>query len=199
MLITFGGCKSGLKDEEFLKIQKKLFELRSFRCTAEIKIMNNKNITQYIVVQYYDHPGKFRIEVVYPEYLKGLVTVSDGRSVAVINPNITVNNTYFVENLLNMSRSSVFLTEFFSNYVKSEKSQMKIENHKYKLITNIFDGNKYYETAILTINPQTGCPEKLEIFDRSGGLRLILIYNEFVINPRLNEQLFKISNYRFNG
>ncbi len=190
LVILTCGCRPAASADNFQNIQKKLFELRSYKCTADIVIFTNKNKTGYKINQYYTHPGKYRVEVIYPDFLKGVVMVSNDKNVWVSNPSLTVKSTYYFDNFLNSTGNNTFLTEFFSNYVKSEKSQMAIKNKKYKLSTYISNGNTYMDTEVLTIKPD-GCPESLEIFDHQANLKILLSYKEFVMNPKLDNKLFE--------
>ena len=185
------GCTNTANHDEFSNIQKRLFELKSYKCTAEIKIYNNKNTTHYIVNQYYVFPAKFRVEIRSPEILKGLVTISNGKDTVVSNPSDSISKPYRYENLSNLCGDSTILTEFFGNYVKSEKSSMTIEGGKYKLTTKIPSGNGYMDTETLTVNV-LGKPEKLEIYDRKGISKLDLTYKDFQMNPKLEEKIFDL-------
>ena len=191
LMITSCSCRSGVSADNFLSIQKKLFELKSYKCTAEIKIISNKNTMKYTVEQYYMHPGKYRLEIASPEALKGLITISNGKDVSIINPYINTNNLYYSDSITNFSSNNTLVTEFFASYVKSEKSQMTIEDKKYKLSTEISSGNVYLENEALVINSE-GKPEKLEIFDPKGNLKTVINYKEFVINPRLDLDIFEL-------
>jgi outer membrane lipoprotein-sorting protein len=168
-----------------------LFELKSYKCTAEIKMYNNKNITQYIVTQYYVFPANFRVEIQSPKILKGVVTISNGKDIVMFNPGDSTGKPYRYENLSNLCGDSTILTEFFGNYVKSEKSSMVIEGGKYKFTTKIPSGNRYVDTETLTVNV-FGKPEKLEIYDQKGILKLDLIYTDFQMNPKLEGKIFEV-------
>lgn len=191
LLVTAScGCKQQADADGFSKVQKKLFELKSYKCTAEIDINSNKNTTHYVINQYYIHPGKFRVEVNYPEILKGLVIVGNGKYVSVQNSNVSGNNRYTAESISNITGNNSFITEFFSNYVKSEKSEMAVKDGKYMLSTDISGGNSYMEKEVLIIKP-SGYPESLKIYDQKGTLKFSLIYKEFISNPKLDMKLFE--------
>jgi len=190
LMIITSACGNGLSADRFQGIQKKLFELKSYKCVAEIKIVSNKNSTRYLVNQLYLHPSKFKMEVIEPEFLKGILTVSNGNETRVSNPNLDTNNTYVSENLIKLTGNNLLITYFFSNYVNSEKSKMEIAGERYRLKTYIPSETDYMETEILSINRE-GYPESLEMFDKEGRLKIGIKYREFVMNPRLEENIFK--------
>lgn len=190
MMASFG-CKDSANTGNFVNIQKKFFELKSFQATVDIEIINNKNITKYTVNQYYIYPNKFRVEVIYPEFLKNLVFINNEKNAWVSNSKVNINDTYYWEMVLGLKGNNTFITEFFSNYVKAEESKMVIKDNKYILSTVIFSGNTYMETERLTIS-RNGYPEKLEIFDQGGKTKLILNYREFKMNSRIDEKVFQI-------
>jgi len=185
LMIIMSACGNRMSADRFQSIQKKLFELKSYKCIAEIRIVNNKNTTKYIVKQYYIHPSKFKVEVLEPEFIKGLLTISDGSETKVSNPNIDVNNTYVSESIIKLTGNNMLLTYFFSNYVSSEKSNMEISGDKYRLKTYITSETDYMSAEILGISKE-GYPESLEIFDKEGRLKLQIKYIEFVMNPILD-------------
>jgi len=186
LMIIMSACGNRLTSDRFQSIQKKLFELKSYKCTAEIRIVNNKNTTKYIVKQYYVHPSKFKIEVLEPEFIKGLLTISDGSETRVFNPKLDVNNTYVSESIIKLTGNNMLLTYFFSNYVSSEKSKMEISGGKYRLKTYIPSETDYMAAEILDISRE-GHPEILEIFDKEGRVKIEVKYTEFVMNPKLDE------------
>ncbi len=190
IILAVSGCNGSAKADSFPSIQKKLFELKSFKSTVEMTIYNNKNTTRYVIKQFYLYPGKSRVEVVSPEHLRGLTAVSNGRYVAVVNPDAGANSSYSADNLAVLTGNNTFLTEFFSNYVKSEDSRVNINNNKYTLSTIISNGNAYMDRATLIVNA-AGQPESLEILDSKGETKMILIYKEFVMNPKLDMNLFE--------
>jgi outer membrane lipoprotein-sorting protein len=171
------------------KIQKKLFELKSYKAEVEMTVINNKNVTKYGIIQYYLYPGKYRLEVTSPEFLKGLVILTNEKNVWVSNSNISNTAKNSFKKQINQEISNIFITEFFSNYVKSEKSQSTIENSKNIFSTTISNGNSYLCTEKLTVN-RLGNAEKLEIFDQNGNLKISLLYKTFTTNLKLNELLF---------
>lgn len=190
LMIIMSACGNRLCADNFQCIQKKLFELKSYQCTAEILIYNNKNSTRYLVRQMYLHPSKYRTEVIEPEFMKGILTVSNGSQVRVSNPNVNMNSTYITENLIKLTGNNMLLTYFFCNYVSSEKSKMDISDGKYRLSAYIPDETDYLETETLIIN-KDGCPDSLEIFDKKGKLKIRIKYIEFMMNPRFEERIFE--------
>lgn len=189
LMIVMSACGNRLSADKFQGIQKKLFELKGYKCTLEIKVVNNKNSTKYLVRQMYFHPSKFRTEILEPEFMKGIITVSNGKETCVSNTNFDTNNTYVSENLIKLSGNNMLLTNFFSNYVSSEKSIMEIVGGTYRLKTYIPCETDYMEAEILCINKQ-GNPESLKIFDKQGSLKVDIKYIEFVKNPRFEEGIF---------
>ncbi|MGE5474024.1 MAG: LolA family protein [Ignavibacteriales bacterium] len=190
LMIILSACGNRLTADNFQNIQKKLFELRSYQCTAKIVIYNNKNSTKYLVRQIYLQPSRFRTEVIQPEFMKGILTISNGSQTKVRNPNLNMNNTYISENLIKLTGNNMLLTYFFSNYVGSEKSTMDISNGVYRLKAYIPDETDYMETEILSIN-KDGSPDKLEIFDKQGNLKIEIKFIEFALNPKFDDSIFE--------
>lgn len=190
LMIIMSACGNRLSADNFQGIQKKLFELKSYKCTSEITIINNKNSTKYLVTQIYLHPSKLRTEILEPEFMKGILTVSNGSETRVSNPNIDVNNTYVSENLMKLTGNNMLLTCFFSNYVSSEKSNMEIADGSYILKTYIPCETDYMETEILRVNKE-GYPESLKIFDKQERLKVDIRYKNFVMNPKFAEDVFE--------
>lgn len=193
LMMTSCGCKDSVSADNFSKIQKRLFEIRTYKCTAEISYYNNKNTTCYTINQYYAHPGKYRVEVVFPDFLKGLTTVTNGKDTVVINPNESTNSKYYYESVSGFTSNNTFITEFFSNYVKSENSKMNVKDNKYVLQTTVTSGNSYMDTETLTILPN-GQPDKLEVYDQDRNLKILLEYKEFLVNPKLDDDIFDLTN-----
>lgn len=189
LMIIMSACESNLTADRFREIQKKLFEMKSYKCTSEIKIISNKNSIRYLVRQAYLHPSRFKVEVIEPEFMKGIVTLTNANETSVSNPNLSVNNTYISENIIKLNGNNMFLSYFFNNYVSSEKSDMKISNEKYILKAFIPSETDYMETEVLTVD-RRGCPESLEIFDKQGRLKIEIKYKEFVMNPKIDEMVF---------
>lgn len=178
----------GCENDE-VKIQKKLFEMRSYKCTAVIKINSNKNTIRYKVRQEYVHPSKYRMEIIEPQFLAGVETKSDGSETTISNPGIKGDNLYITENIKAISENSVFLTSFINSYLFSEKATMRKNGEKYILKTESGSKNQYIHFQILTLN-QKGIPETLEMNDLEGRQRMLVTYDEFTYNVREDERKF---------
>ena len=62
------------------------------------------------------------------------------------------------------------------------------------LEAKISGGNKYFDSEKLWINNETKSPEKLVIYDIEGKERVLVTYEDFVYNPKIEDSKFNIEN-----
>ncbi|WP_058486267.1 outer membrane lipoprotein carrier protein LolA [Defluviitalea phaphyphila] len=198
IVITSCGNKDNLQPPKapIEKIQEKLTSMKTYECIADLTYISNKGKNTYKTKQYYKITGEYRIEIISPEKMAGLVTVYDGEKVKQYNTRILGEIINEIPESKN--RNEIFLGSFLKNYLQSEEVTLEVfsaDNEEYTVLEAVIpEGGKYLSTEKLWVSNKTLNPVKLVIYDTEGNERIIVEYEEFKYNIELEDSIFQISN-----
>lgn len=188
MLIIFCSCGKNI-NMSGEDVHKSLYVMTSYECIAQIKVITNKNERVYTVRQYFKHPNKFKVEVIDPKEIKGFKTIYDGINLYIYGAGN--NQEQLLKNYSSIYDNKLFLSDFMSNYLKCEKSQITKDDKNIRLTTTVMNQNNYMDTHQLVIDKTTGLPKELNLFDVNKSLKMGIVYIKFISNPRLDDKIFK--------
>lgn len=194
--IVMAGCNVTTDNRTTMeKIQEQLHAIENYVCTASVMHISNKGRNEYETRQYYKKSGEYRVEMLAPEHVKGIVTIFDGKTVNQYNPRVEGKITYDVE--ASRDRDEMFLGSFLKNYLQSEEVTVAVvntEEGKATVLEAVVPGNHpYLSTEKLWIDNKTLKPIQLIIYDPQGGERVIVTFQEIAYNVDLKEALFRLS------
>lgn len=177
-------------------IQRLLMKLKSYSCDVVFAVTNNKSTNVYKAKHLYKSPGKYRIEMLEPNELKGQTTVFNGDKAYIYHPQI---KTYLETTNFNHSiEYSSFLGSFIQCFKDNGGARFKLECLKdmqcYVLEVELQGENPYRATQKVYINADNITPVKLEILDGKNNLTAQVLYENFKINPPLEDELFEMQN-----
>lgn len=177
------------------EINDKLMTMETYGCIADLTYISNKGENTYKTKQYYRTTGEYRVEMIAPEEVKGLVTVYDGEKVMQYNPRI--NGEVIDEIPESKNRNEIFLGVFLKNYLQSEEVTLEVFNindEEYSVLEAVIpEGGKYLATEKLWVSNKTLEPNKLIVYDIEGKERIIVKYEQFKYNIKLEDRIFRIS------
>ncbi len=172
-------------------VYKMLKNLKSFASSADITYVLNKEEVTYKILQYSMADGRYRVEVINPDNVKGSLSMFDGKTVYQ-KPNnsediiMTTTDDY--------ERSQIFMTNFIKNFSFSDKISVSVsdfnDNSTTVLEATIPGEHAYMATEKLWVDNETLLPKKLVIYDYDNVERIIVVYDQFVTNPVLSDKIF---------
>ncbi|MEG1311874.1 MAG: germination lipoprotein GerS [Romboutsia sp.] len=178
ILVIIVGCqqRESTKEEVYEEFQKKILNMSSYKCTADIEVLGNKSAHNYVFIHNYNKPDTYKLEVVSPEHLKGKTMQYQKNKILVKNPDIKD-----VVELPNAGENQqyMFIGDFIKNYLQNEDINIKLSKGSLALETLIPGDDKYFSKQILYINAKTKLPEKMKIVDNKGNTRFDITYKEF--------------------
>lgn len=193
-LIT--GCSKTNSTDDYVNIQEKFINMEAYSCNANVVFYSNKGENKYIISQQAKNDGKYYIETTYPEEVKGNVILFDGNILWQYNPSL--DSKISVEDKEKIERKEICLFSFLENHLKSKDIALEtanIDDNVYTILeAKIPGGNKYFDSEKLFINNETKMPEKLVIYDTEGKERVLVSYDNFVYNPKIEDSKFDIEN-----
>lgn len=178
ILGVFVGCqkRESTKEEVYQEFQKKISTMKSYKCSAEVEVVGNKSAQNYIFIHNYNKPDNYKLEVIYPEHLKG-------KSMEYKNDKILIKNTDIddVIELPNLGRNDqyMFIGDFIKNYLQNEEIEMQLAKGNLILETYIPGEDEYFNKQVLYVNTETKNPDKMEILDIKGKNRFTVNYKDF--------------------
>ena len=170
------------------QIEKYILDINSYKVTANITVVSNKNTNSYIIKEEYVKDNNvFKQEVLEPENIKGVSFIYDGANLKVENTNLNLSKIY--EDYKYIGESTITLMDFINDYSESNESTISENNEEIILETKLKNGNKYIAYKKLYISKQTGNPSKLEIQDITQKTTIYILYNEIEINNLQKEDV----------
>ena len=178
ILGVFVGCqkRESTKEEVYQEFQKKISTMKSYKCSAEVEVVGNKSAQNYIFIHNYNKPDNYKLEVIYPEHLKGKTMEYKNNKILVKNPDI--DDTVELPNL-GRNDQYMFIGDFIKNYLQNEEISTQLSKGSLILETYIPGEDEYFNKQVLYINTETKNPEKMEILDIKGKNRFIVNYKDF--------------------
>lgn len=191
--IFISGCSS-TEVKKPQEVQRFLMKLKSYQCEVVLAVTNNKSTNVYKARHIYKGINKYRIEMMEPNELKGQTTIYNGEKTYIYHPQI---NTYMLSNNFESSLEySSFLGSFIEHFKDKGGARFKIESLKdtecYVLEIPLDEKNPYRVMEKIWIDAKRIIPIKAEILDKNNNLNAQILYENFEINPDIDDSLFEI-------
>jgi len=193
--IFLSGCdhKTAKNAED---VQKLLMRLKTYRCDVVFAVTNNKSTNVYKAKHMYKFPDMYRIEIVEPSELSGQSTIYNGGKVTIYHPQL---NTYLVtQNFNNSLEFSSFIGAFIESFKNNGGARFKLESFRdkqcYVLEIPIKGENPYRVLEKIWIDAECIIPVKAEILDKDNNVSAQVLYENFEVNPILEDALFQIQD-----
>ncbi|MDR1531027.1 MAG: hypothetical protein LBS62_02375 [Clostridiales bacterium] len=175
------------------KIQRELIEMKSYESEASVTYKSNKGSNTYNILQQCRSTGEYRVEVTAPENYAGNVTMSDGTTIFQYNNRI--KGKISIGTNENKERSEIFVTSFVKNYLSSQEVSVSAgsfdEGRCTILEAVVPGGHPYLSKEKLWVDNKSLKPVKLVIFDPDDSERIVVTYDTFEYNIKLEDSCFK--------
>lgn len=192
---VLSGCAKPFSTSTVDEIKKQLKNLKAYQCDVKMAVTNNRSTMEYSLKHFYKRPGKYRLEIQAPDELKGQVTIYNGRTAYIYHPGIDqyLMTEDFPDSIEHDAFAGAF-AERLDGAGKAQFTRVKGDDKNYLLMEfDIEKGSKYAKREKIWFDIRTAKPWKAEIYDDSGAVRVQLVYDNFSINPVLEDKLFEIA------
>ncbi|MFU0824130.1 germination lipoprotein GerS-related protein [Clostridium sp.] len=188
LLITLSLSGCGKKEKNPNDAIDYLKSLNSYTCDVSVHIKNSMQEIETQCKQFYRKDYGHRLDIDKDRillYKKNDIIVSD------------LNNN--MKYTLDKEFDSVYKLSFIEEYIgllytdeDIESSFKEIEGREYQLIQlNIPGNNRNICKAVMYVNLEDNCPDKIVIYDIKGNEVLNFIYKNFVPNAEVSEETFQ--------
>ncbi len=177
----------------YQNVTKMLLGLETYAMSGTVTYISNNESNTYKMLQYGKIDGTYRIEMLEADGSK-LTTIYDTKTIFQYNNqmkdviNITTNE--------NSERSELFITKFIKNYETSNNVSVLVStlnNSPCTVLEATIPGNNhYFASEKLFVDNSTLLPKKLVVYDENNLERIVVEYEQFVINPTLDEEIFAV-------
>ena len=198
----FGGCgamKNDTGERIYEKIQSVLLSMQTYEATGSVRYISNKNDHEYKVKQSCKITGEYRIEVTGPERVAGNITVFDGTTICQYNERIA--GRYSIAAMEAAERLELFVTSFVKNYLKANNVSVSASSIDAGggakadctiLEADILGEHPYLRSEKLWVDNKSLKPVKLVIYDAEGNERIVVTFETFEYNVKLDDSIFVI-------
>lgn len=190
MMIVLTGCGGGVKqkvtDEESALAL--LQAIEGYEAQVNVVFFSNKGENAYRVHQRVKSSGEFRLEILEPENLSGILTISDGNRIVQEDPTIEG----WVEAKPTPVRDALLLYSFVEAYLQNGGETVDGDEDTLILTAKYPGEHRKIVSAQLRLAKGTGLPLSLVISDENGEPSLHMTYLQFQMNPAFEEGTFQM-------
>ena len=192
-LLLFGGC--GGERSPGPMTEAALWEfwslLSSYEATIQITFFTNQTGNTYTVRQQALSSGPYRMEIVAPENVKGVLTLFDGEKTIQEDPSIGMRVTAAETPV----RDALFVYSFWQQYAQtaSSSSDEKESQEEYMWEIQMEGTHEKLDHARLWLDGETGSPKRMEVYDRENQVSIQMEYLDFQPNVDLDPSIFTIT------
>lgn len=190
MMIVLTGCGGGVKqkvtDEESALAL--LQAIEGYEAQVNVVFFSNKGENAYRVHQRVKSSGEFRLEILEPENLSGILTISDGNRIVQEDPTIEG----WVEAKPTPVRDALLLYSFVEAYLQNGGETVDGDEDTLILTAKYPGEHRKIVSAQLRLAKGTGLPLSLVISDENGDPSLHMTYLQFQMNPAFEEGTFQM-------
>ncbi len=192
LTITLSGCTTDkLNHDIYSRIYQRYSDIKSYTAVIDVTVYSNVKEGKYTLKQYYKAPGSYRVDVLRPENMtgSGCMFYEDGLYL------YSNGNGEKLDGYIPSDKNYMFLVDFFENYYKGEETAAAVTKDisgEQTVLTSMAAGeNEYRFCQKLWIDNKTCLPAKLETFDINNKPVISVVFTEFELNPKINDDVFK--------
>ena len=189
-------CANKSSLSEYEKIQQKLMSAESYKAFAKVEYISNKGSNEYEINQIAKKTGEYRIETLKPDAVSGNLIIFDGNMVWQYNPRVDSKISVGVPD--KAERKEITIFSFLENHLKSKDISVETTTENKTNFTvleaSIPGDNKYFATEKLWFDNNSLKPVKLIIYDKENKERVIVSYETFEYDVKIENDLFKIND-----
>ncbi len=177
----------------YKSVTKMLHSLDTYAMSGEVTYISNEEKNTYKMLQYGKINGTYRIEMLADDGSK-VTTIYDTKTIYQYNDNM--KDVINISTNENSEKSEIFITKFIENYETSNDVSVLVSNINDAPCTvleaSIPGNSHYFASEKLFIDNKTLQPTKLVIYDEDNLERIIVKYDQFILNPTLDEEIFSV-------
>lgn len=185
------------KEESFDNPTDRLLAMTTYESNATVTYKSDNATVVYDVVQTADTTGRYKIEVVGPEEVKGSTTVYNGDEIYQCNFNLS--DEVIVEKTESPERVEILLTSFVENYNNTEVETEETGNFNAEKAEGyiVLDADMNYENHLfdnekLWLDEETQMPVKLAIYNKEGKELVTVDYKETTYDKEFPDDHFEM-------
>ena len=190
IVMLLAGCvgrvKQKVNDEESALAL--LQAIEGYEAQVNVVFFSNKGENAYRVHQRVKSSGEFRLEILEPENLSGILTISDGNRIVQEDPTIEG----WVEAKPTPVRDALLLYSFVEAYLQNGGETVDGDEDTLILTAKYPGEHRKIVSAQLRLAKGTGLPLSLVISDENGDPSLHMTYLQFQMNPAFEEGTFQM-------
>ncbi len=191
-VIVMAACGKPSDEKMYYRVQKRMGKIKSYEAVAQMSSHVGDSTREYRFNQVFQYPDKYRLEVISPRSLKGNITIFNGK-VAWIK-HASIDQVRRLDNLEQSDEQLMFIGHFLKDFINSENSSYHKEKingqNSIVITTEVPGGNPHFYKQRLWVSEGRCTPIQLSIMDKKENVKLKVHFEEFKINPRLDEELF---------
>lgn len=191
-MILITACSKPSDEEIYYEAHKKIMGIKGYETIVKMHTHTGESQRAYELKQIFMYPDKYRLEVISPKSMAGNMTIYNGKTAWIEHS--AINQTWKMDNFQQSKEQLLFIGYFLQNFINSENSSYHSETLEgtevIVITTELPGGNPHFYSQKLWMDQKDLVPIKLTIVDQNDKPRFEVYYEDFKINPDLDESLF---------
>lgn len=187
------GCFGGGKDDVAKKLEKKYNNLKSYKITGELQIVNNDDVYNYDVKVTYQKKDKFNVSLKNKANNHEQIILKNEEGVYVLTPSL--NKSFKFQSDWPYNNSQVYLITSIINDILDDDERSVTEDENYYLITTDvnYPNNRKLVKQIVKVDKDFNLKE-VKVVDENSIEQMKMTFTTIETNQKVDSNTFDLDS-----
>ena len=191
LCIFVTGCFGGDKNDIVKKVEKKYSNLKSYRLTGDLQIVNNDDVYNYDVKVIYQKKDKFNVSLVNKANNHEQIILKNDDGVYVLTPSL--NKSFKFQSDWPYNNSQTYLISSIINDILDDDDRSLVEDENYYLITTDvnYPNNRKLVKQVVKFDKDYNLKE-VKVVDENDIEQMKMTFTTIEINQKVDSSTFDL-------
>ena len=196
--IIVTGCFGGGTDNTIKKLEKKYDNLKSYKITGELQILNNDDVYNYDVKVIYQKKDKFNVSLKNKANNHEQIILKNSDGVYVLTPSL--NKSFKFQSDWPYNNSQVYLISSIINDILDDEERNITEDENYYLITTDvnYPNNRKLVKQVVKLDKDFNLKE-VKVVDENDIEQMKMIFSTIELNQKIDSNNFDLDSIMGNS
>lgn len=198
LCIFVTGCFGGDKNDVVKKLEKKYNNLKSYKLTGDLQIINNDDIYNYDVKVIYQKKDKFNVSLKNKSNNHEQIILKNEDGVYVLTPSL--NKSFKFQSDWPYNNSQTYLISSIINDILDDEDRSIVEDeNNYLITTNVnYPNNRKLVKQIVKLDKDYNLKE-VKVVDENGVEQMKMTFTTIETNQKVDANTFNLDDIMGNN